>query len=157
MPFTLSSPAFGAGQSIPRRYTCDGEDVSPPLAWSGVPEGTASLALIMEDPDAPDPAAPRRIFVDWVVTGLPPSLTGLPEGASGGQLPAGAREGRNDMGGTGYNGPCPSIGRHRYYFRLFALDAEPEVASAQPTKAELEAAMAGHVLATAELVGTYER
>jgi len=156
MTLAISSPAFASSESIPARYTCDGEDVSPPLGWRGAPEGTRSFALIVEDPDAPDPAAPRRTWVHWVVLDLPADTTDLAENASREGLPRGAREGRTDWNERGWRGPCPPIGRHRYFFKLFALDtALPDVR--EPTKSELERALAGHVLATAELVGTYQK
>jgi Raf kinase inhibitor-like YbhB/YbcL family protein len=150
----LHSPAFEAGAEIPVRHTCEGDDVAPPLRWHAVPAGTASLVLIVDDPDAPDPAAPRMTWVHWVVVDLPPAATGLPEG--GRPLPPGAREGLNDWGRTGYGGPCPPIGRHRYVFKLYALDALLP-ALARPQKADVERAMHGHVLAKAELVGTYRK
>lgn len=156
MPLTLTSTVFQQGGEIPGRFTCDGVDTSPPLAWSGVPEGARTLALIVDDPDAPDPAAPKRVYVHWVLYNIPTSATSLQEGVSRLQLPAGTREGRNDWGRTGYGGPCPPIGRHRYFFKLYALDAAlPGLAT--PTKAQLEAAMKGHVLAEAELMGTYQK
>lgn len=152
----IVSTAFGPQQSIPARYTCDGDDVSPPLSWSGIPEGTRSLALIVDDPDAPDPKAPKRVWVHWVVYNLSPSASALLEAAEPADLATGAREGTNDWGRTGYGGPCPPIGRHRYFHKLYALDTMlPELG--HPTKAQLEAAMRGHVLAQAELVGTYEK
>lgn len=150
----LRSPAFEPGQAMDARFTCEGDDVSPPLEWSGVPEGTKSLALVIDDPDAPDPARPKRTWVHWVVLDIPPTTTSLPEGAST-ALPAGARTGTNDWGKTAYGGPCPPIGRHRYFHKLYALDAV--LALQAPTKAALEAAMDGHVLDRAELVGTYEK
>jgi Raf kinase inhibitor-like YbhB/YbcL family protein len=153
MTMRLTSPAFGHRESIPAKHTCEGADVPPPLSWTDVPSGTKSLALVVDDPDAPDPAAPRTIWVHWVVYDLPPGATGLPEG---GALPAGAREGTNDWKKTGWGGPCPPIGRHRYFFKLYALDARLGDLHA-PTKAALERAMAGHVLANAELVGTYAK
>lgn len=140
---------------IPRAYTCEGEDISPPLEWSDVPPGTQSFALLVQDPDAPDPAAPRRIWVHWIVVDLPPDLRSLPAGAAD-HLPAGARHGKNDWGKTAWGGPCPPIGRHRYFFALYALDTRLSGLRA-PTRAELEAAVAGHILARAELVGTYEK
>lgn len=150
----LHSPAFEPGGEIPVRHTCEGDDVAPPLRWRGVPDGTASLALIVDDPDAPDPAAPRTTWVHWVVVDLPPASTGLPEG--GRPLPPAAREGLNDWRRTGYGGPCPPIGRHRYVFKLYALDTTlPGLV--RPTKADVERAMHGHVLAKAELVGTYRK
>jgi Raf kinase inhibitor-like YbhB/YbcL family protein len=156
MSLKLTSSAFAHGQPIPREYTCDGEDVSPPLAWSGLPQGTRSLALIVDDPDAPDPAAPKLTWVHWILYDLPPSASSLPRGVSAAQLPPGTREGRNDWKRTGYGGPCPPIGRHRYFHKLYALDAQlPNLGT--PAKAALEQAMAGHVLASAELMGTYQR
>jgi hypothetical protein len=150
---TLTSKAFPEGGSIPRQYTCEGEDTAPPLEWSGLPAGTKSVALIIDDPDAPDPKAPKRTWVHWVLYDIPPSTAGLQEG---GALPAGARAGKNDWGRTGYGGPCPPTGRHRYIHKLYALDALLGDLG-QPTKAELEQAMKGHVLAEGRLVGTYEK
>jgi Raf kinase inhibitor-like YbhB/YbcL family protein len=156
MTLTLTSSAFAAGGEIPRQYTCDGREIAPPLAWTGVPEGTRSLALIVDDPDAPDPKAPKTTWVHWVLYNIPPSTTSLPEGATSRDLPQGTREGLNDWKRTGYGGPCPPIGRHRYFHKLYALDAVlPDLGT--PTKAKVEAAMAEHILATAELVGTYQR
>jgi len=150
----LSSIAFAAGGDIPARFTCEGQDTAPPLQWRGLPGGTRSLALIVDDPDAPDPAHPQRTWVHWVLYDIPPDAAGLPEG--GKPLPAGAREGVNDWKRTGYGGPCPPIGRHRYFFKLYALDT---MLSDQhtPAKAALEGAMQGHVLAQAELIGTYQK
>ena len=156
MPLTILSPAFGDHAPIPALYTCDGEDIAPPLGWSGPPPHTASFALIVDDPDAPDPAAPQRTWVHWVVYDIPASVTTLVEGAGGWTLPSGTREGRNDWGRTGYGGPCPPIGRHRYFFKLYALDTLLGDLGT-PTKADLERAIEGHVLERAELVGTYER
>lgn len=153
MGFTISSPAFGNDSPIPRQYTCDGADTAPALVWNGAPEGTKSFALIVDDPDAPDPAAPKRTYVHWVVYDIPPS-TG--EIAEGGALPHGARDGTNDWNRTGYGGPCPPIGRHRYFFKLYALDTAFGDRGPMP-KADLERAMRNHVLGSAELVGTYER
>jgi hypothetical protein len=151
---TITSQAFSAGGEIPRRHTCDGEDISPPLAWSGVPPDARSLALVVDDPDAPDPAAPKMTWVHWVLYNLPPGAAGLAEAVS--TLPAGTREGINDWKRTGYGGPCPPVGRHRYFHKLYALDVVlPDLG--RPTKADLERAMKGHVLASAELVGTYRR
>lgn len=149
----LESAAFATSGSIPRKYTCEGDDIAPPLSFRGVPEGTKSLALIVDDPDAPDPAAPKRVWVHWVVYDLPPDTSGLPEG---GTLPKNAREGKNDWGRTGYGGPCPPIGRHRYFHRLYALDKQLGDLK-QPNKGTLEAAMKGHVIAQTELVGTYQK
>lgn len=156
MSMTLSSQAFSHGGSIPKRYTCEGEDTSPDLAWSGVPAGTKSLALIVDDPDAPDPAAPKRTWVHWVLYNIPPEAGGLKQAISRAELPKGAEEGLNDWGRTGYGGPCPPVGRHRYFHKLYALDATlPDLG--KPTKAGLEKAMSGHVLAHAELLGTYQK
>jgi Raf kinase inhibitor-like YbhB/YbcL family protein len=149
----ITSSAFTHDGDIPSRHTCEGNDVSPPLSWTDVPSGAQSLALIVDDPDAPDPAAPQRTWVHWVVVDLPPASAELPEG---GALPAGARDGLNDWKREGYGGPCPPIGRHRYFFKLYALDTTLPALS-RPTKAALEQAMQGHVLAQAELVGTYQK
>ncbi len=155
MIFTLTSTAFAHEAEIPQQYTCDGADRSPPLSWSGLPTGTQSLALIVHDPDVPDPKAPQRIWVHWVLYNIPPDTTGLPEAVDPKALPPGTREGQNDWGRTGYGGPCPPIGRHRYFHRLYALDTV--LSPAQATKAGLEEAMAGHILSEAELMGTYQR
>ncbi len=153
---TLTSPAFSPDGEIPARHTCEADDVSPALSWSGAPAGTRSFVLIVDDPDAPDPRAPRMTWVHWVLYDIPATATGLPEGVRQRDLPKGTREGLNDWKKTGYGGPCPPIGRHRYFHKLYALDAElPDLKG--PTKAKLEKAMQGHVLARAELVGTYEK
>jgi hypothetical protein len=154
--FTLRSSSFTDGASIPIRHTCEGTDVSPALEWAGLPAGTRSLALVVDDPDAPDPRAPRMTWVHWVLYDLPPAATGLPEGVARDALPAGTHQGVNDWKRTGYGGPCPPIGRHRYFFKLYALDA-PLGDLGAPTKARLEAVMKGHVLAEARLMGTYEK
>lgn len=156
MPLTITSSAFEPGSGIPSRYTCDGDDRSPPLAWTGAPDGTQSFALLVLDPDAPDPRAPKRTWVHWVVYDLPADCRGLPEGTGPAQLPEGARQGLTDARATGYHGPCPPVGRHRYFFRLYALDTllrAPDVLD----RAGLDAAMEGHVLEKAELMGTYEK
>jgi Raf kinase inhibitor-like YbhB/YbcL family protein len=154
--FRIESSGFSQDGSIARDFTCDGRNVSPPLAWSHVPAGTQSLSLIVDDPDAPDPSAPRRTWVHWVLYDLPPTSIGLPEGVKEEDLPTGTRQGLNDWKRTGYGGPCPPVGRHRYFHKLYALDAVlPDLAN--PTKARLEEAMKGHVLGFAELVGTYRR
>ncbi len=148
----LTSTAFAAGHEIPRRHTCEGEDLAPPLQWSGVPAGARSLVLIVDDPDAPDPAAPRMTWVHWILIDLPPADGSLAEG--GRDLPAGTRHGLNDWQRLAWGGPCPPIGRHRYFFKLYALDTTlPPLP--RPTKAAIEEAMRTHVLAQAELVGTY--
>jgi len=153
---TMTSSAFSHNGKIPGRYTCDGDDISPDLQWSGLPKGTRSLVLIVDDPDAPDPAAPKMVWVHWVLYNIPPGATGLPEGVKGSDLPAGTKPGLNDWKRTGYGGPCPPVGRHRYFHKLYALDTVlPDLGT--PTKREVEKAMESHVLATAELVGTYQR
>lgn len=148
MAFELTSPAFAAGQPIPTRYTCDGKDVSPPLRWSDPPPGTQSLALIMDDPDAP-----VGVWDHWLLFNLPPSIRDLPEKAA---PPAGALDGKNSWGRTGYGGPCPPGGTHRYFFKLYALDTLLNL-KAGAGKSELLKAMEGHILAQAELMGTYAR
>jgi Raf kinase inhibitor-like YbhB/YbcL family protein len=156
MSLTISSTAFAHNASIPSLYTCEGKDVSPPLAWSGVPAGTKSLALIVDDPDAPDPAAPKMTWVHWILYGIPPSAAALPEAVKSSALPAGTREGVNDWKRTGYGGPCPPIGRHRYFHKLYALDTVlPDLK--RPDKSALEKAMQGHILAQAVLLGTYQK
>jgi Raf kinase inhibitor-like YbhB/YbcL family protein len=156
MALTLTSPDFEPNGEIPTRFTCESEDVSPALAWSGTPEKARSLALIVDDPDAPDPRAPKTTWVHWVLYNLPPAVSGLPQKVGPKDLPPGTREGVNDWKRTGYGGPCPPIGRHRYFFKLYALDAELADLG-RPNKAKLEEAMEGHVLAKAELIGTYQK
>lgn len=156
MPLKLTSSAFAHSGAIPRRYTCQGDDISVPLAWSGAPVATKSFVLIVDDPDAPDPKAPRMTWVHWVLYNLPQSSSALPEGVPAGALPKGTLEGLNDWKRTGYGGPCPPIGRHRYFHKLYALDTLlPAIES--PTKADLEQAMKGHVLEKSELIGTYQK
>jgi Raf kinase inhibitor-like YbhB/YbcL family protein len=156
MALSLICPAFSNGARIPRRYTCEADDISPPLTWSGVPSAAQSLALIVDDPDAPDPAAPKLTWVHWVLYNIRVDATGLPEGVAASELPSGTKQGSNDWKRTGYGGPCPPIGRHRYFHKLYALDALlPNLGT--PTKAELERAMQGHVLEQVELVGTYQK
>jgi Raf kinase inhibitor-like YbhB/YbcL family protein len=152
----IQSTAFEHMGAIPSRYTCDGEDISPPLAWDGAPNDTRSFILIVDDPDAPDPAAPKRVYVHWVLYDIPASTRGLAEGTTSASLPAGAREGKNDFGHTHYGGPCPPIGRHRYFHKLYALDITLGDRGAL-TKAQVLEAMADHVRAEAQLVGTYQR
>jgi len=154
MALALTSTAFSHNGPIPKLYTCQGQEVSAPLAWSGLPAGTKSLALIVDDPDAPDPAAPKRTWVHWVLYNIPPESSGLKQAVKPMELPHGTLQGRNDWGRTGYGAPCPPIGRHRYFHKLFALDVLlPDLG--EPTRAQLEKAMQGHVLAKFELVGTY--
>jgi Raf kinase inhibitor-like YbhB/YbcL family protein len=156
MSMALTSAAFATGGEIPAVFTCEGRDVSPALAWTGVPDQAKSLALIVDDPDAPDPAAPKMTWVHWVLYDIPPATRGLPEAVAPPALPPGTRQGTNDWKRTGYGGPCPPIGRHRYFHKLYALDTLLGDL-ANPTKARLEAAMKGHVLAQAELMGTYQK
>jgi Raf kinase inhibitor-like YbhB/YbcL family protein len=152
----LTCPSFESQKEIPKKYTCDGEDVSPPLSWSNVPEGTKSFALIVDDPDAPDPANPRMTWVHWVIYNIPATIASLPEGVKEKDLPKAILQGLNDWKKTGYGGPCPPIGKHRYFHKLYALDSVlPDLK--QPTKAKLEKAMEGHVLSKTELIGLYQR
>ena len=150
---TLRSEAFQQAGEIPAKYTCQGNDVSPPLSWSGVPTDAKSLALIVDDPDSPDPAAPKRVWVHWVLFNIPPSVSALPEAVK--NLPSPAHPGVNDWQRALYGGPCPPIGRHRYFFKLYALDVL--LALESPTKVDLETAMRGHILASTELMGTYQK
>jgi Raf kinase inhibitor-like YbhB/YbcL family protein len=156
MALELTSPAFTAGGEIPTKHTCEGEDVSYALAWSGVPPDAKSLVLIVDDPDAPDPKAPKMTWVHWVLYDLPPSATGLSEAVASNALPKGTREGLNDWKRTGFGGPCPPIGRHRYFHKLYALDTMLGDLG-KVTKATLEQKMKGHVLAEAQLMGTYQK
>jgi Raf kinase inhibitor-like YbhB/YbcL family protein len=156
MAFVLTSPAYANNGAVPKQYTCDGADISPPLRWSEAPQGTKSFALIVDDPDAPDPRAPKTIWVHWVVYNIPADAEGLPEDAAKHGLPAGTQQGFNDWRRAGYGGPCPPIGRHRYFHKLYALDtALPNLG--HTTKTQLLNAMQGHVLAEAQLVGTYQK
>jgi len=155
--FTLRSTAFHDGGAIPGRFTCDGDDLSPPLAWSGPPEGTASFALIVDDPDAPDPAAPTRVWVHWLLYNIPAAHSELADGAGNRAPPSGMLQAITDSNTPGYHGPCPPIGEHRYFFHLAALDCALPDLGGRARRADLERAMAGHVLATAVLMGTYER
>jgi Raf kinase inhibitor-like YbhB/YbcL family protein len=152
----ITSPHFSAGGPIPRVHTCQGSDTSPALAFSGVPPTAKSLVLIVDDPDAPDPANPKRTWVHWVVYNLPPSTTMLPDAVRPDSLPSGARNGKNDWNKVGWGGPCPPIGTHRYFHKLYALDVVlPDLH--EPTKDQLLKAMEGHVVASAELIGTYRK
>lgn len=156
MAMKITSSAFDDQGRIPPKYTCEGEDVSPPLQWTGVPEGTRSLVLILDDPDAPDPAAPRMTWVHWVLCDLPPTADGLVEAVGAEDLPAGTTVGANDWKRAAYGGPCPPVGRHRYFHKLYALDTTLGL-HGMPSKAQVERSMHGHVLAQAELVGTYQK
>lgn len=156
MSLSLTAAGFTAAGSIPSVHTCDGANTSPALSWAGVPATARSLVLIIDDPDAPDPAAPKMTWVHWVLYNIPPKATGLPAGVGPTSLPAGALLGLNDWGSPAYGGPCPPIGRHRYFHKLYALDVVlPDLA--HPGKAALERAMNGHVIESVQLVGTYQR
>ncbi len=155
MSFQLKSSAFSESGRIPKKYTCESDDFSPPLEWSGGPDNTKSFALIVDDPDAPDPAKPKMVYVHWVVINIPPATTHLAENASRSVMPAGSLTGVNDWQKAEYGGPCPPIGRHRYYFKLYALDTTLDLSS--PTKQDVETAMTGHVLGMAQLMGTYQK
>jgi len=156
MGMTLRSPAFDHLGEIPVVYTCDGRDISPPLEWADLPTGTRSLVLIVDDPDAPDPAAPRMTWVHWVLYDLPAGASGLPEAVAPADLPGRTGQGLNDWKRTGYGGPCPPVGRHRYFHKLYALDVQLGDLGT-PNKTEVLAAMEGHVLESVELIGTYQR
>lgn len=155
MPFAISSSVFEHNAPIPRRYTCDGQDLSPPLVWSGTPEQTRSLVLIVDDPDAPDPAAPKLTWVHWLLYDLPADSHGLLEAISPADLPIGTRQGHTNWDRTGYGGPCPPVGRHRYFFKLYALGTVL-LDLGRVYKPALLKAMQGHVLASTELIGTYQ-
>lgn len=152
----ISASDFHHQGDIPSRYTCDGADVSPSLAWSDVPQQTQSLVLIIDDPDAPDPRAPRTVWAHWLLYNLPPHINGLEEAIQDSHLPPGTLQGINDWKRTGYGGPCPPIGRHRYFHKLYALDTVlPDLHN--PNKQKLERAMQGHIIAEAELIGFYAK
>ena len=154
MDMIITSSAFPHNGAIPKAYTCEGRNISPPLAWNGIPEAARSLVLIVDDPDAPDPRAPRMTWVHWVLYNLPVGISGLAEAVR--SLPAGALEGLNDWQRTGYGGPCPPIGRHRYFHKLYALDVVlPDLG--RPTGKALEQAMRGHIVAEARLIGSYQK
>lgn len=155
MSFSITSTEFSDGREIPTKYTCEGDDCSPALAWSSAPTGTRTFVLIVDDPDAPDPKAPKMTWVHWVLFNIPASTQGLPEAVDATELPAGTGQGVNNWKRTGYGGPCPPIGRHRYFFKLYAVDTE--LSLDKPTKSAVEQAMKGHVLAEAVLMGTYEK
>jgi Raf kinase inhibitor-like YbhB/YbcL family protein len=152
----LTSQSFADGEALPERFSCEGEGISPPLSWSGLPDSAKGVALIADDPDAPDPKAPQRTFVHWVLYDIPPSATELPAGATRDTVPVGTRIGTNDGGKSGWYPACPPIGRHRYFFKIYALDTQLG-ALAEPTKAGLEKAMQGHIVGQGMLMGTYEK
>ena len=156
MTLILKSADFTHQGEIPKIFTCDGDDSSPGLSWTGLPQDTKSLVLIVDDPDAPDPAKPKMTWVHWLLYNIPPTVTELPKAIAASALPSGTLQGKNDWKRTGYGGPCPPIGRHRYFHKLYALDIElPDLH--QPNKTQLEKAMAGHIIAQAELIGTYQK
>ena len=156
MTLQLTSKAFQHQGEIPKAYTCDGKDTSPPLSWTGAPAATKSFVLIVDDPDAPDPKSPKMTWVHWVLYNIPAGVNSLTEGLESKNLPQGTLEGNNDRKRIGYGGHCPPIGRHRYFHKLYALDTLlPDLR--QPVKATLEKAMSGHILEKAELIGTYQR
>jgi hypothetical protein len=154
--FQLRSPAFENGGEIPARYTCEGGNTSPPLAWSDPPPGTKSFALILRDPDVPDPAAPRMTWIHWVVYAIPAEARSIDEAAGAQKAPGGGHHARNDWKKPDYGGPCPPIGRHRYHFTLYALDLPPSN-FATPPHATLWDRLKGHVIGKAELMGTYQK
>jgi len=156
MTMILTTDAFANNAEIPSTYTCEGEDVSPALTWEGVPAEAKALALIVDDPDAPDPDAPKMTWVHWVLYNIPVNVHGLPQGVDTASLPQGTLQGINDWRRTGYGGPCPPVGRHRYFYKLYALDKElPDLR--KPNKTALEEAMQGHIIAQTALVGTYKK
>ena len=156
MTFTIKSPDFVHQGEIPLIFTCQGDDSSPALSWSQLPPNTKSLVLIVDDPDAPDPKAPKMTWVHWLLYNIPSTVTELPKAVAVSDLPGGTLQGKNDWKKTGYGGPCPPIGRHRYFHKLYALDIElPDLH--HPNKSQLEKAMAGHIIGQAELIGTYQK
>lgn len=156
MSLMITSPQWHSGHDIPKRYSCDGDDISPPLEWSGVPEGTKSLVLVMDDPDAPDPDAPQMTWVHWLLYNLPPDIQGLDAGITDSQLPPNTLQGLNSWEKTGYGGPCPPIGRHRYFFKLYALDRVLDDLR-RPDKDRLLKVLEGHIVAKSELMGYFQR
>ena len=156
MALTLTSKSFLHNTEIPPNYTCDGKDISPELSWTKIPDGTRSLVLVVDDPDAPDPAEPKMTWVHWILYNIPPNINGLSEGVQTNEFPPGTLQGINDWQRTGYGGPCPPIGNHRYFHKLYALDTLlPDLR--HPTKVILEKAMEGHIIAHVELIGLYQR
>ncbi|HLG18393.1 MAG TPA: YbhB/YbcL family Raf kinase inhibitor-like protein [Bdellovibrionota bacterium] len=156
MEFKIQSKNFDHKGKIPSLYTCEGKDISPQLSWAGAPTGTKSFALICDDPDAPDPKAPKMTWVHWVLYNIPASTAELKEAVRATDLPKGTKEGLNDWKRTGYGGPCPPIGEHRYFFKLYALSKDlPDLGT--PTKQGLEKAMKDSILGKSDLLGTYEK
>ena len=152
----LTSSSFRHGGEIPTKYTCEGPDVSPPLMWEGIPESAKSLVLIIDDPDAPDPKAPKMTWVHWLGYNIPTNISGIAENATAHGLPDGVLQGENDWHNIAYGGPCPPIGQHRYFHKLYAMDTFLQDLSG-PTKAQLESAMQGHIIEKAELLGVYQK
>ena len=156
MALTLTSKSFLHNNEIPPNYTCDGKDISPELSWTKIPDGTRSLVLVVDDPDAPDPAEPKMTWVHWILYNIPADTNGLSEDVQTKEFPPGTLQGINDWQRTGYGGPCPPIGNHRYFHKLYALDTLlPDLR--HPTKVILEKAMEGHIIAHVELIGLYQR
>lgn len=156
MTLFISSPVFEHNGAIPVRHTCDGQNVSPQLLWTGVPDAATSMVLIVDDPDAPDPAAPKMTWVHWVLYNIPSNANGLEENTTERNLLPGTLQGKNSWQHIGYEGPCPPIGSHRYFHKLYALNVVlPDLHF--PTKTAVEKAMAGHIIADAELIGRYGR
>jgi Raf kinase inhibitor-like YbhB/YbcL family protein len=156
MSLILTSTDFNQSGNIPAIFTCDGQNISPSLSWTGIPQNAKSLVLIVDDPDAPDPAAPQMTWVHWLLYNIPATVTQLPRAVAIADLPKGTLQGKNDWKKTGYGGACPPIGKHRYFHKLYALDVVlPDLQ--EPNKAQLEKAMAGHIIAQAVLMGTYQR
>jgi hypothetical protein len=151
---TLSSSAFAANGAMPSKYSCEGQNVSPPLAWSGAPATTKSFTLIVQDPDAPDPAAPTKVVTHWVVYDLPATTSAIAEG--GADLPSSAHQAKNEKGDPKYMGPCPPKGNHRYFFKLYALDSVLPALDG-PKEKDIEQAIQGHVVGTGELIGMYQK
>lgn len=152
MEITLKSPAFGQGEPIPEEYTCDGRNISPPLEWSDIPEGAQSLAMIVDDPDAP-----RGTFNHWIIYSIPPDVPEFTENVEKEKtLPSGARQGVNDAGKIGYTGPCPPSGTHRYFFKIYALDSALDLEPGANRK-QIDDALRGKIIAQGELMGTYKR
>lgn len=154
MSLQITSPKFSHQGEMPAKYTCQGENISPPLSWSGIPAGTKSLVLIIDDPDAPDPKAPKMTWDHWIIYNLSPELNGIAENTTEASL--GALSGTNSWNKTAYGGPCPPIGKHRYFHKLYALDTKLDDLK-HPTKDKLLSKMDGHILAQAELVGLYQK
>jgi len=154
MAMIFKSEAIGQGEAIPRAYTCEGQNISPPIVWDNLSKSAKSLVLIVDDPDSPDPKAPKMTYVHWVLYNIPANSKGLGAAIHEADLPRGTLQGKNDWGRVGYAGPCPPIGIHRYFFKLYALDTVlPDLH--EPTKAQVESKMQNHILEMAQFYGTY--